>query len=346
MTTRQQPSALEVVMKEARRAIRPLIWFSAGINVLMLSGALYMLQVYHRVLSSHEFGDIGNAVADGGGGTRDDGRVGGGAWAPSGQSRIVDERTVGASSPNSISGILRLSAGSGEHPTLRDLDQVRNFFTSPSIFPILDAPWAPLFFIAIFLMHPWLGWLALCGGIVLFALALLNEYLTRKPLTEAATAQSKAYVQAEAAIRNAEVVQAMGMLKPLLEGWKAQQDEANKGHVLAAHRGGVIAAIARCHRLALQMAILGLGAYLVLRNEASPGIMIAGSILMGRALSPVEQAIGTWKASGRSEGRLPAPDRCRGTTPRGHTGSADATTERQILRPITSCLPDRAVSTS
>ncbi|TGP67302.1 type I secretion system permease/ATPase, partial [Mesorhizobium sp. M2D.F.Ca.ET.224.01.1.1] len=99
-----------------------------------------------------------------------------------------------------------------------------------------------------FLMHPWLGWLALVGGILLFGLALLNEYLTRKPLTEAANAQSRAYVQAEAAIRNAEVVQAMGMLKPLLEGWKEQQDEANKGQVLAANRGGVISAIARCHR--------------------------------------------------------------------------------------------------
>ena len=180
---------------------------------------------------------------------------------------------------------------------LRDLDQVRNFFTSPSIFPILDAPWAPLFFAAIFFMHPWLGWLALGGGIILFALALLTENLTRKPLAESANAQTRAYMQAEQTIRNAEVVQAMGMLKPLLESWKAQQDEANDGQSVAANRSGVISAIARSFRLALQMAVLGLGAYLVLKNEASPGIMISASILMGRALAPVEQAIGTWKAT-------------------------------------------------
>ncbi|RWC47880.1 MAG: type I secretion system permease/ATPase [Mesorhizobium sp.] len=297
MKTKQQPPALQVVMKEVRRAIRPLVWFSGGINVLMLTGALYMLQVYHRVLSSHSLETLlmlslmaAAALATMAGLEVVRGRLLAkvGSWmnARLGPVLLTASVEYAASAP-----------GQANARPLRDLDQVRNFFTSPSIFPILDAPWAPLFFAAIFFMHPWLGWLALCGGIVLFALALLNEYLTRKPLTEAASAQSRAYVQAEAAIRNAEVVQAMGMLKPLLECWKAQQDEANKGQVLAANRGGVIAAIARCHRLALQMAILGLGAYLALRNEASPGIMISASILMGRALSPVEQAIGTWKAT-------------------------------------------------
>ncbi|MBY3414349.1 type I secretion system permease/ATPase [Rhizobium laguerreae] len=297
MQTNQQPPALKVVMKEARRAIRPMIWFSGGINVLMLTGAFYMLQVYHRVLSSHSLETLVMLSL-----------MAAAALATMAALEVVRGRllaTVGSWMNARLAPVLLTASveyaasapGQANARPLRDLDQVRNFFTSPSIFPILDAPWAPLFFGAIFFMHPWLGWLALCGGIVLFALALLNEYLTRKPLAEAASAQSRAYVQAEAAIRNAEVVQAMGMLKPLLVGWKAQQDEANEGQVLAANRGGVIAAIARCHRLALQMAILGLGAYLVLRNEASPGIMISASILMGRALSPVEQAIGTWKAT-------------------------------------------------
>ncbi|MBY3195301.1 type I secretion system permease/ATPase [Rhizobium laguerreae] len=297
MKPKQQPPALQVVMKEARRAIRPMIWFSGGINVLMLTGAFYMLQVYHRVLSSHSLETLVMLSL-----------MAAAALATMAALEVVRGRllaTVGSWMNARLAPVLLTASveyaasapGQANARPLRDLDQVRNFFTSPSIFPILDAPWAPLFFGAIFFMHPWLGWLALCGGIVLFALALLNEYLTRKPLAEAASAQSRAYVQAEAAIRNAEVVQAMGMLKPLLVGWKAQQDEANEGQVLAANRGGVIAAIARCHRLALQMAILGLGAYLVLRNEASPGIMISASILMGRALSPVEQAIGTWKAT-------------------------------------------------
>lgn len=297
MKTKQQPAALQVVMKEARRAIRPLLWFSGGINVLMLTGAFYMLQVYHRVLSSHSLETLAMLSL-----------MAAGALVTMAGLEVVRGRllaTVGSWMNARLAPVLLTASveyaasapGQANARPLRDLDQVRNFFTSPSIFPILDAPWAPLFFAAIFFMHPWLGWLALCGGGVLFVLALLNEWLTRKPLTEAAGAQSRAYVQAEAAIRNAEVVQAMGMLKPLLEGWKLQQDEANKGQVVAANRGGIIAAIARCHRLALQMGILGLGAYLVLRNEASPGIMVAASILMGRALSPVEQAIGTWKAT-------------------------------------------------
>ncbi|PZV38974.1 type I secretion system permease/ATPase [Mesorhizobium kowhaii] len=296
-TANPQPSALQVAIKEAKRAVRPLIWFSGGINVLMLTGALYMLQVYHRVLGSHSLETLvmlslmaAGALATMAGLEVVRGRLLAkvGSWMNARLAPVLLTASVeyAASAPGQVNA-----------RPLRDLDQVRNFFTSPSIFPILDAPWAPIFFAAIFLMHPWLGWLALCGGIVLFALALLNEYITRKPLTEATSAQSRAYTQAEAAIRNAEVVQAMGMLKPLLEGWKAHQDEANKGQVLAANRGGVIAAIARCHRLALQMAILGLGAYLVLQNEASPGIMIAASILMGRALAPVEQAIATWKAT-------------------------------------------------
>ncbi|MER9640564.1 type I secretion system permease/ATPase [Mesorhizobium sp. M0239] len=297
MKTKQQPPALQVVIKEAKRAIRPLVWFSGGINVLMLTGAFYMLQVYHRVLGSHSLETLvmlslmaATALATLAGLEVVRGRLLAkvGSWmnARLGPVLLTASVEYAASAPGQINA-----------RPLRDLDQVRNFLTSPSIFPILDAPWAPIFFAAIFLMHPWLGWLALCGGLVLFALALLNEYITRKPLTEATSAQSRAYTQAEAAIRNAEVVQAMGMLKPLLEGWKAHQDEANRGQVLAANRGGVIAAIARCHRLALQMAILGLGAYLVLRNEASPGIMISASILMGRALAPVEQAIATWKAT-------------------------------------------------
>ncbi len=297
MKTRQQLPALQTVMKEARRAIRPLIWFSAGINILMLTGALYMLQVYHRVLGSHSLETLVALSL-----------VAAAALATMSALDIVRGRLlakVGAwmnvrLAPVLLTATVEYAAATPGQATsrpLRDLDQVRNFFTSPSIFPIIDAPWAPIFFAAIFLMHPWLGWLALCGGIVLFALALLNEYITRKPTAEAAGAQARAYTQAEAAIRNAEVVQAMGMLKPLLEGWKAQQDEANKGQILVAHRGGTISAIAKSFRQGLQMAILGLGAYLVVKNEASGGIMISASILMGRALAPVEQAIATWKAT-------------------------------------------------
>jgi len=297
MKTAKHPPALQVVTKEARRAVRPLIVFTAGINILMLTGTIYMLQVYHRVLSSHSVETLlmlslmatcalvtmaGLDVVR----SRMLATIGG--WMNARLAPVLLTASVELSA---------VSPGQGNGRALRDLDQVKNFFTSPSIYPILDAPWAPLFFAAIFLMHPWLGWLALTGGVGLFALAFLNEWVTRKPLTDAGNAQARAHQQAEAAIRNAEVVQAMGMMKPLLEVWRAQQDKASNEQTTAANRGSTISALAKCYRMALQMGVLGIGAYLVLRNEASPGIMISASILMGRALAPVEQAIGTWKAT-------------------------------------------------
>jgi len=297
MKTDKHLPALQVVMKEAKRAIRPLIVFSAGINILMLTGSFYMLQVYHRVLSSHSVETLVMLSV-----------MAAVALATMAGLEVVRARllsTVGAwmnarLAPVLLTASVETSAsapGQGNGRTLRDLDQVRNFFTSPSIYPILDAPWAPIFFAAIFLMHPWLGWMSVIGGAGLFALALLNEFVTRKPLAQAASAQNQAHMQADAAIRNAEVVQAMGMLKPLLDGWQARQDEVNAHQSAASNRASVIAALARGWRSALQMAMLGTGAYLVMKNEASPGIMIASSILTGRALAPVEQAISTWKAT-------------------------------------------------
>lgn len=284
-------------MKTAKLTIRPLIAFSAGINILMLTGSFYMLQVYHRVLSSHSMETLVMLSL-----------MAAAALATMAGLEVVRARllsTLGTwmnarLAPMLLTASVEMSVsvpGQGDARALRDLDQVRNYFTSPSIYPVLDAPWAPIFFAAIFLMHPWLGWLSVLGGAVLFGLALLNEYATRKPLTEAASAQTRAHVQAEAAIRNAEVVQAMGMLKPLLEIWQTQLDDASDGQSRASNRASVIAALARGWRSALQMAVLGTGAYLVVTNEASPGIMIAASILMGRAMAPVEQAIGTWKAT-------------------------------------------------
>ena len=295
MSRKPDQSALAAVMMEARHAAWPLILFSAGINVLMLTGALYMLQVYNRVLSSHSLETLvvltlialtallALAALEA---VRSRLLVVVGTWMNARLSPVLLAASVeqAATAP-----------GHGNVRALRDLEQVRNFCTGSSIFPILDAPWAPIFFVAIFLMHPWLGWLALGGGVVLFSLALLNEVVTRAPMAESGGIQAKAYTQAEATIRNAEAVQAMGMLKPLLLRWKALQEAASDGQAIASNRSGIIAALARCLRLALQVGVLGLGAYLVLQAEASPGVMIAASILMGRALAPVEQAIGTWK---------------------------------------------------
>ncbi|OHV71856.1 type I secretion system permease/ATPase [Ensifer sp. LCM 4579] len=288
-------SSLQAVMAELRRAAWPLVAFSAAINVLMLTTALYMLQVYNRVLSSHSLETLTAltvmavvalltlSILEV---VRSQLLVKAGTWMNGRLSPVLLSASIeqAARTPSGRDG-----------RALRDLEQFRSFLTGSGIFPILDAPWAPIFFAAIFLLHPWLGWLALSGGVALFALAVLTEFVTRGPVAEAGGAQAKAYAQAEAAMRNAEAIQAMGMLKALMRNWKPVQAAAAEGQAIASVRSAVLAAAARFLRLGLQIGVLGLGAYLAIHSEASPGAMVAASILMGRALAPVEQAIGTWK---------------------------------------------------
>ncbi len=296
MSRASNQSSLQAVIAELRRAAWPLVAFSAAINILMLTAALYMLQVYNRVLSSHSLETLtaltvmavvallALAILET---VRSQLLIATGIWLNGRLSPVLL-----AASVEQAAG----KRGNGGARTLRDLEQFGNFVTGSAIFPILDAPWAPIFFAAIFLLHPWLGWLALGGGIALFLLAVLTELVTREPVAHANSAQSKAYAQAEAAIRNAEAIQAMGMLQAMMSTWKPLQKAAAEGQATASLRSAVLAAAARFLRLGLQIGVLGLGAYLVVHAEASPGAMVAASILMGRALAPVEQAIGTWKA--------------------------------------------------
>jgi PrtD family type I secretion system ABC transporter len=162
--------------------------------------------------------------------------------------------------------------------------------------PLLDAPWAPIFIIALFVLHPVLGLVGLGGGVVLFGLALMNEILTKHPLKRANLAASKTHQRAEAALRNAEVIRAMGMGQGVLRLWRHDSAGTQEAQRTAGTRGGVILAVSKFARLLVQTVILGAGAWLVIRQEASAGAMFASSFLLGRALSPVENAIGTWKS--------------------------------------------------
>jgi PrtD family type I secretion system ABC transporter len=180
---------------------------------------------------------------------------------------------------------------------LRDLSTVRSFLTGPTIFPFLDAPWTPLYLFVVYLFHPALGWLAIGGAVVLVALALANDAVTRKPLQKASEAGQKAMRRAEAAVRNANVVEAMGMMPDVARRWQRQTDEMLDLQARASRRSGNITAASKFARQTLQIAVLGLGAWLFLANEITPGAMIAASILMSRALAPVEQAIGSWRTA-------------------------------------------------
>ena len=270
--------------------------FSLFINVLMLTAPLYMLQVFDRVLTSRSVETLimltliagvallALAALDA---LRGAALVRIGTW--------LDGRIGAPVLAASITAAVRKGDGASVQ-RLRDLSTLRTFLTGPGIFPVMDAPWTPIFIAVIFLLHPILGWVSLAGALVLFGLAVSNEVTTRGLLGRAGGASVAALRQAEAAIRNADSVEAMGMMPALIRRWHERNAEALTLQSVASMRSGGITAASKFARLALQVGILGAGAWLVILNELTPGAMIAGSILMGRALAPVEQAIGTWRS--------------------------------------------------
>ncbi|WP_051248882.1 type I secretion system permease/ATPase [Inquilinus limosus] len=178
---------------------------------------------------------------------------------------------------------------------LRDLGQIRAFIGGPAIGPLFDAPWAPVFIIVMFLLHWALGVTALVSAIVLFGLALANEKMLRGPTTEANKLQVTAQRQAEGAIRSAETVRAMGMLPALLARWRRDQEAALQGQEHGADLSSIISGASKFVRIFVQSLVMGVGAYLLLHGELTSGGMIAGSMLLSRALAPVEQAISSWR---------------------------------------------------
>jgi PrtD family type I secretion system ABC transporter len=290
-------------MNEVARALRAcrgtfavIMGFSLAINILQLASPLYMMQVFDRVLSSRS-GDtlimltlitvVAVAVMALIEAIRSQMLVRIGNW--------LDDRL----GPTVFSGALKTALRSDPARAaqgLRDLATVRGFITGPSVTPLLDAPWTPIFIVALFVLHPVLGFVGVIGGVVLFGLAMLNELLTKRPLREAGLAASKSHQRAEAALRNAEVIRAMGMGDGVLRMWRRESTGTMEAQRAAGTRGVAVLALSRFARLTVQTVILGAGAWLVIQHEASPGAMFASSFLLGRALAPVENAIGTWKS--------------------------------------------------
>ncbi len=179
---------------------------------------------------------------------------------------------------------------------IRDLDEYRNFLAGPALLAILDAPWTPLFITAVFILHPLLGMVALAGAVILVILAVTNELVTRNILFEAGSHAATANRFADQAARNAEVIRAMAMSGPLIRLWEKERGTATRLQTIGSDRAGVISSLAKIIRLGLQVAILGTGAWLAMNELVSPGVMIAASIIMGRALAPIEMAIGAWRS--------------------------------------------------
>jgi len=283
-------------MKSCRPNLLAVVFFSAFINVLMLVAPLYMLQVYDRVLMSKSYVTLIALTV-----------IALGCLVVYGilefvRSRILirtglkldeylNERVFRVIFQASIGSSVDTSA-----QALRDKDTIREFLSGGAVIAFCDAPWVPLFILAGFLLHPWLGMVSLAGAIVIFILALFNEISTRGLMGEASGKTIAATHYASTSLRNAEVVHALGMISSVMNIWGHRHSEGLVLQSRASDRAGMFLATSRFIRMALQVVILGVGAYLAVRGDITPGTMIAGSIIMGRALAPVEMGVSQWRS--------------------------------------------------
>jgi len=178
---------------------------------------------------------------------------------------------------------------------LSDLTGLRQFMSGNGLFAFFDAPWLPIYIAVLFLFHPWYGWTAIGCALILLALAWINEQSTGKILAEANKESIGATLQTNKNLRNAEVIESMGMLDSLMSRWSLRHKKVLQLQSRASDRSGIITSISKTFRLLVQSLILGLGAYLAVSHEINPGLVIAGSVLLGRALAPLDLMIGSWK---------------------------------------------------
>lgn len=266
--------------------------FSVFVNILMLTGPLFMLQVYDRVLGSRSEETLIAlfllvaalyflmALLD---------------FARGRVLARIGLRIHQAIEDSLVRQVVKLAKHSPTHRSaLRDLDNVGGFMASPAFLAALDLPFTPIFFLAIFIFHPVLGWLGVAGGVVLITLTIANQLMTSRKTRRANLQSEAAHSFASEAMKSSEIVQAQGMLDNVVGRWQAKQHEAMHASLFAADWTGSFTSFTKATRLFLQSAMLGVGAYLVLENQITAGGMIAGTILLGRALAPVEQLLGQW----------------------------------------------------
>jgi len=286
---------LQSVTRASRGAFISTGIFSSIVNILMLTGPLFMLQVYDRVLTSGSvptlvalvvivlilyayYGFLEYLRA------RLLVRIG----------RRVEERLRARVFDVVTGHALRRTPGIGSQP-LNDLTTVRQYLSGQGPFAFLDMPWMPAYLAVIYLMHWMLGVASLLAAAMIFALAVISERVTRGPIAEATKATVKAAQMTDEGRRNAEALHALGMLGALRTRWLGTQQMALDYQTVANDSGGALGAMSRVLRLMIQSGILALGAYLAIKQEITAGSMIAASIIMSRALSPVEQAVANWQ---------------------------------------------------
>ncbi len=282
-------------MRRCRKGLLGVTLFSAMANILMLVAPVYMLQMYDRVLTSASYETLIVLTV-----------VAVFLLACFGLLDWVRQRLMARIAlflnyevmDDVLTGVFRGSLQrfrqSADQP-VRDLDTVRQFISSPPALSFFDAPWAPVFIGAIFLIHPWLGFFAIFAALFILMLALLTEWTSRGPFRNASehTAESHRFI--ESSLRHADVLEAMGMFEGFRRRWRDKHDRGIAFQARGGSRVSMLLATSKSGRQIVQVGILGLGAWLVLKQAISPGMMIAASIILGRALAPIEQGISGWR---------------------------------------------------
>jgi len=275
--------------------------FSIFVNLLMLTSPLYMLQIYDRVLASRsEPTLLALSVLAGflflAMGLLDHARNRVMVRIGARMQEDLDHRVLSAA----FRRLTTVPQDPAAHSAQRDLETVSRVWASPALLALFDLPWTPVFAAALFIFHPWLGWTAIAGMVTLIAVTGLNQRMTDTKVREAMSLGLHADRQAENLKAESELVRALGMTGAAFARWQGTRGRAARQALAVADTSGAFSVLTKTFRLFLQSAILGIGAWLVLRNQLSAGAMIAGSILMGRALQPIEVAVGQWSTLTRA----------------------------------------------
>ncbi|RMM26838.1 Alkaline protease secretion ATP-binding protein AprD [Pseudomonas syringae pv. pisi] len=294
--SRSHENNLQVALKACKGSFISVGFFSLFVNALMLVPTLYMIQVSGRVVPSSSTPTlimltlIMTVLMI---------TMGSLEWVRSRiMVRISNKLDVLLSRDvyqASFRKALRSGGMDASAQSLNDLTSLRQFLTGNGLFAFFDAPWLPIYTAVMFIFHPWFGWMTVGSAIVLVVLAYLNHRFTGKALTEANQQSLTANLLTTKNLRNAEVIESMGMLDTLMARWGKRQRRVLVLQSDASDKSGTISSISRTFRNWAQSIMLALGAYLVITHQINPGLMMAGSLLLGRALSPVDQIINTWK---------------------------------------------------
>ena len=288
-------SELKKSLLSAKKSFIMVGLFSMFINILMLVPPLYMLQLYDRVLGSRSQDTLIMLTL-----------IVVVLFITMGLLEVVRSRVlvrVGNKLDSMLSQRIfdnlfeleRKAPGRSSSMPLNDLTQVRQFMTGNGLFAFFDAPWMPIYIIVLFIFHPAFGFFAIFAAIVLVGITVANEYSTKEKLAEANNLSRASTIYVDSNIRNAEVVNAMGMRNNISKIWADKYYGFLNAQNIASDSAGVWSNLSKSLRVMFQSLILGLGAYLAINMEVTPGMMIAASIIMGRALAPLDLIIGSWK---------------------------------------------------